>query len=281
MISSLVCTSPVLSGPASIRLASPAVAASSRLRPSPTVARTDRDLEPDPLLLLNLVLPIRDIRQALSSAANAADRRILRANYASISLLSPIRPINRQICVSARKHRCNYTGRSNLVEPDWSDADVMPSRLLPRRIAASTSACAAHSRHRLRVSSPSRPQISLSTISTSTPKTSDSACASRSNSRGGKRALQRRDRVLAAGRRVAARELRLAAQRAGLALRPLVERQLQRRLERRLERLDARHRRVEQFGDAALGIGGRRTPVRIGPSASSTTACTSAAWLGK
>ena len=123
--------------------------------------------------------------------------------------------------------------------------------------------------------------MSLRTISTSTPKTSDSACARRSKPAADSVPLQRRDRVLEQVDAVAARELRLGAERAGLAARPLVERQLQRRLERRLERLDARHRRVEQLGDAAARIVDVDCQVRIGPSPSSTTACTSAAWLGK
>ena len=74
---------------------------------------------------------------------------------------------------------------------------------------------------------------------------------------------------------MAARELRLRPERAGLAARPLIERKLQRRLEGRLEGLDARHRRVEQLGRRAgarsvdcrmPGRGSGRAPRRPPPA---------------
>ena len=81
---------------------------------------------------------------------------------------------------------------------------------------------------------------------------------------------------------MAARELRLAAQRAGLALRPLSSDSFSAALNVASKASMRGMARVEQFGDAALGIASTSIArSRIGPSASSTTACTSAAWLGK
>ena len=72
--------------------------------------------------------------------------------------------------------------------------------------------------------------------------------------------VQRRDRVLEQVDAMAALELRLLAERAGLAARPLLERQFQRRLEGRLELLDARHPGIDQIGDAARRIRRRGGP---------------------
>ena len=139
------------------------------------------------------------------------------------------------------------------------------SCLAPRlRTAASTSALAAHSATDCALSEVS-PQISFNTISTSTPKTRESACARRSRDSRRHGALQGRSHALQQIDAVAAREQRLVAERAGLALRPLVQRKLQCRLEGGLELVDARHRGRQQVGNAGACIGAIGRPVEYRP----------------
>ncbi len=74
---------------------------------------------------------------------------------------------------------------------------------------------------------------------------------------------------------MAALELGFLAERAGPASRPLIEREFQRSLEGRLEGFDAGQARRDQFGDPAGSAPVMsEVQVRIGPSASSTTAPT-------
>ncbi len=78
-------------------------------------------------------------------------------------------------------------------------------------------------------------------------------------------ALQGRCHALQKIDAVAAREQRLVAEGAGLALRPLVQRKLQCRLEGGLELVDARHRGRQQVGNAGACIGAIGRPVEYRP----------------
>ncbi len=127
--------------------------------------------------------------------------------------------------------------------------------------AALTSARAAHSATAVASPAPS-PQMPRSTISTSTPKTSDRACASRSRCSPAQLAGQRLGRLHQQFDAMAAREGLLFPQRSNPTPSPLVERELEGRLERRLELVDPRHGRTQEVRHPRPSVASLHVPVQ-------------------